>query len=81
MRSREILAERQQDRELELKLQRPEHDPSTPTDRGDLNARGLLNTKGLAMTMTGNRLRSPPTAALGSKIVEFTLNRPDDEAR
>jgi hypothetical protein len=43
----------------------------------DLFTRGLINTEGLGMSMTGNGLRSPRTTPLGSNIVEFTLNRLD----
>jgi hypothetical protein len=56
------------------------HDVDLGSVWRDLNARGLLDTEGLTMTMTGDGLRSRRTTALGSMIVEFTLNRLDEQA-
>jgi hypothetical protein len=46
----------------------------------DLNARGLLNTQDIGMSMTGNGLRAQRTTPLGAAVVDFTMNQLGDEA-
>jgi hypothetical protein len=45
----------------------------------DLYARGLVDTQDIGGMMTGSGLTSVRTTPLGGQIVEFTLNRLEDE--
>ena len=45
----------------------------------DLYSRGLVNTEELGMTMTGSGLTSVRTTPLGGAIVDFIIDKLDDE--